>query len=71
MFAQGCVCECVFLYSRGEQEGVCVCFRERRMRGGNILAGQTCRSSVFNMVSEHKCSNSDMMGAAYVHCAAH
>ena len=58
-----CVCFCV----AEESTEVCVSKREEDERG-NIL---TCRWSVFNVVCEHKCSNSDMMAAAYVHCAAH
>lgn len=44
MFAQGCVCACLYKEESWQRRARRrVCLRERRMRGENILAGQTYR----------------------------
>lgn len=65
-----CVCACVRIRELAEDiKEACVFKREEDERRKHI--SRTNLSSVFNMVSEHKCSNSDMIGAAYVHPPAH
>lgn len=67
MFAQGCVCLSVYAGEYAvENREVCVCRINERRKGI-----RTNPSSVFNMVSEHKCSNSGRTDAAYVNSPAH
>ena len=67
-----CQCACVSEYTgelAEESKEACVFKREEDERRKHI--SRTNLSSVFNMVSEHTCSNRDMIGAAYVHSPAH